>query len=103
MNIRLAVVILFTTVALGCGDGIVIISVNTGTIVSAPFCGAGTGRFDMQNQGGLVILVVINSDTQIFTANGRPGRCTDLGAGAQVRVSGPQQGTQVTARSVRVE
>ena len=37
MNMRLAVVILFTTVDLGCGDGIVIISVNTGTIVSAPF------------------------------------------------------------------
>ena len=90
-------------VALGCGEGVIIIGVNSGVIISAPFCDNGTGRFDLQDQGGLVLLVVINSDTVIFAAGGHPGRCTDLTVGARVQVRGPRQGAEVTARSVSIE
>jgi hypothetical protein len=47
--------------------------------------------------------VVIGSDTVIVNANGRPGRCTDLTVGSHVNVTGPQQGMQITARSVTLE
>ena len=94
---------LLATVVWGCGDGIIIIAVNTGTIVSDPFCDSGTGRFDLQNQGGLFLLVVISSDTVILNADGHPGRCTDLGKGAHVLVRGPQHGNQINAQSVSVQ
>jgi len=94
---------LLTVIALGCGDGVFIVAFNSGTIVSDPFCGSGAGHFDLQNQGGLVLLVVITSNTKIFAANGTPGRCGDLTAGAFVGVRGPRRGTQVTAESVSLQ
>lgn len=102
MRAGLAILGLLAATVLGCGDGVIIIAVNTGT-VSDPFCGSGTGHFDLQSQGGLVLLVVINSDTTIIAANGGVGRCTDLTPGAHVQVRGPQQGAQITAQSVRVQ
>ena len=103
MRRALAALGLLMAVALGCGDGVVIVSFSSGTIVSDPSCGSGTGRFDLQTQGGLVLLVVMDSDTAIFVASGQQGRCADLTAGTQVQVRGPKQGTQITARSVSVE
>ena len=94
---------LLATVGWGCGDGIIIIAVNTGTIASDPFCDSGTGRFDLQNQGGLVLLVVIASDTVILNADGHPGHCSDLSKGAHVQVRGPQDGNQISAQSVNVQ
>ena len=103
MKTAIVVLALLTTVAWGCGDGVIILLINTGTIVSSPFCNGATGGFDLQNQGGLVLLVAINSDTVILRANGQPGQCRDLSLGAHVRVTGPQQGMQINARSVTLE
>jgi hypothetical protein len=99
----LVAVVFLAIMALGCGDGVIIVSVNTGIIASDPFCDSGAGHFDLRNQGGLLLLVVISSDTVIVNPDGRPGRCTDLTFGAHADVTGPQQGTQITARSVTLE
>ena len=94
---------LLMTVALGCGDGIVIIAFNSGTIVSDPSCGSGAGRFDLLNQGGLTLLVIISSDTVIFNANGQTAHCADLSKGNHVQVRGSQRGDQIDAQSVTLE
>lgn len=103
MRAALAGLILLTAVAVGCGDAVVIFSVNTGIIASPPSCGSGGGQFNLQNQGGLLLLVVINSDTVIVNPAGHPAHCSDLTVGAHVQVRGPQQGGQITARSVNLE
>ncbi len=103
MKTAIVVLALFTTVTWSCGDGVIILAINTGTIVSHPFCGGGTGGFDLQSQGGLVLLVVISSDTIILDANGQPGQCRDLSLGAHVQVTGPRQGMQINARSVDLQ
>jgi hypothetical protein len=92
-----------TLVASACGGGLIIVSVNTGTVAADPFCRDGTGSFDLREQGGLLLLVVINSNTLIVAANGGAGTCTDLSAGAVVQVRGTQHGTTITAQSVRVQ
>jgi hypothetical protein len=102
MSRLLAALGLLTIVALGCGDGVVIIAFNSGTIVSDPSCGGGTGRFDLLNQGGLTLLVIISSDTVILNPDGHPGHCTDLSRGNHVQVRGPQSGDQINAQSVTV-
>lgn len=103
MGRLLAALGLLTNIAMGCGDGIVIIAFNSGTIVSNPSCDSGTGRFDLLNQGGLTLLVIISSDTVILNANGQTGHCTDLSKGNRVQVRGPQSGDQIDAQSVTVE
>ncbi len=103
MRAALAGLAVLAAVAAGCGDAVVIISVNTGIIASAPSCGSGGGQFDLQNQAGLLLLVVINSSTVILNTAGHPAHCSDLTAGARVQVRGPQQGRQITARSVNLE
>jgi hypothetical protein len=92
-----------TAVVLGCGDGIVIIAFNSGTIVSDPSCGGGGGQFELVNQGGLMLLVIISSDTVIFNADGHTGYCGDLSKGNHVQVRGPQSGGRIDAQSVTVE
>ena len=88
----------------GCGsDGVFIISFNAGTIDGDPSCRNNGGQFDLRNQGGLLLLVVITSDTSIILANGNRGTCNNLAANEHVQVRGPQQGTNITAQSVTVQ
>ena len=86
-----------------CGNGVLIISVNTGTIVGAPICHGPGGQFQLRNQGGLVVLVVITSNTQIVLAGGGVGACSDLPADGPVRVSGQQTTDRIVASSITVE
>jgi hypothetical protein len=88
---------------LGCGDGVVLITFNTGTIVDDPICEGRMGRFDLREQGGLVLVVLVNDGTQIFLATGFRGSCADLTADALVQVRGPRTGDTVTAQSVQVQ
>ena len=85
-----------------CGDGLFIISVNTGVIVGNPDCQGAGGHFQLRNQGGLVVLVVITSNTSIIVA-GTSGTCSDLVADSSVEVSGHQSGDQLVASSITVE
>jgi hypothetical protein len=85
-----------------CGNGVVIISVNSGVIVGAPVCQGSGGQFQLRNQGGLVVLVVITDNTRIVIAGGT-GSCADLSPDTAVEVSGHQNGDHVVANSVTVE
>jgi len=87
----------------GCGsDGVFIISFTAGTIDGDPTCRTDGGQFDLRDQGGLVLLVILTSSTQIVVG-GSHGTCKDLNPNAPVRVSGPRQGDSITAQSVQVQ
>jgi hypothetical protein len=90
-------------VLLACGDGSFLIIFNSGTIVRGPVCEPGGGRFDIRDQGGLLVLVVIDSETDIFLSSGSIGTCSDLAVGAVVEVSGTGDGERITADEVRVQ
>jgi hypothetical protein len=85
----------------GCGDGVFLISVNSGIIDGAPQCSGGRGQFDLRQQGGLRVLVVITSSTRVVVSSGS-GSCTDLRAGQPVEVSGRDSGGRVVASTVTV-
>jgi len=87
----------------GCGNGTFIISVNSGVIVGDPRCASAGGDFQLRDQGGLVVLVVITSTTRIVVASGGSGRCTDLFAGSAVEVAGRQSGDRITATEITVQ
>jgi hypothetical protein len=89
-------------VALACGDGSFVLIINSGTIVRDPSCGPAGGSFQMRDQGGLVVLVVIDDQTKIFASSGSTGACTDLAAGAVVSVSGTGNDRRIAADEVRV-
>lgn len=82
-----------------CGDGLLIISVNTGVIVGNPSCQNAGGQFQLRDQGGLTVLVVITSNTHIIVA-GTTGSCFDLPPNASVEVSGHQSGNHLVASSI---
>jgi hypothetical protein len=87
----------------GCGsDGVFFISFASGTIADDPTCRSNGGQFNLRDQGGLLVLVIINSDTLIFVGSGQ-GTCHDLGRNDPVNVRGPRQGSQITAQRVQVE
>lgn len=85
----------------GCGDGVFIISVNSGVIAGAPRCGGAGGQFDLREPGGLQVLVVITSSTRILVSSGT-GACADLRAGQPVEVSGRESGDRLVAGTVTV-
>ena len=86
----------------GCGDGVFIISFNSGVIVGDPQCSGSGGQFNLRNQGGLQVLVVITSSTQIVVASVGGGTCNDLFAGAPVEVSGRDSGDHIVASTITV-
>ena len=85
---------------MGCGDGVFIISFNSGVIAGSPACRGAGGQFQLRDQGGLQVLVVITSTTRIFVSSGT-GVCRDLVAGQPVEVSGRQSGDRIVASEIR--
>ncbi len=96
---RLALAAALTVV--GCGDGVFIISFNSGIVADDPSCSGGGGQFDLRQSGGLEVLVVITSTTRVFVSSGT-GSCRDLFAGQSVEVSGRQSGERIVANTVTV-
>ena len=100
MRVFLAIALLCLLLG-GCGnDGFVFIAVNTGFVVSN---GASAGQFNMRNDGGLTLIVVIGSGTPIFLPNGTLGTCSNIQPGTQVSVRGPTQNGRVTASQVHLQ
>jgi hypothetical protein len=85
-----------------CGDAVVFFSVSFGTVAGNPTCGNGDGRFDLCDQQGLILVVFIDSDTQILAPNGHAAQCADIAPGAQVQVDGRREATTIAARSVQL-
>lgn len=103
MRTRILVLAALLSLSLAaCGDGTFIIRVNSGVIVGPPRCQATGGQFDLRDQGGLLVLVVITSSTRIVVAGAGPGACTDLSANAPVDVSGRRSGDRIVASSITV-
>jgi hypothetical protein len=88
--------------ATACGDGNFIIVFNSGVIVGDPQCRGSGGSFQLREQGGLVLLVVITSTTRIVVSSGAPGTCSDLSSGTPVEVSGRESDAQIVATSITV-
>lgn len=84
-----------------CGDGLLIVSFNSGVIVGAPQCTGTGGQFDLRNTGGLQVLVVITSSTHIIVSSGT-GSCSDLFAGQPVDVHGHDSGDHIVATTITV-
>ena len=99
--LRLLLAALVFTVA-ACGDGTFIIAFNSGVIVGSPQCSGGGGQFNLRDQGGLQVLVVITSSTHIFVSGGGSGSCNDLFAGDPVEVSGRDSGDHIVASQITV-
>ena len=103
MKTVLAALLLAATL-FGCGsNGVFIISFNSGIIAGDPTCRNNGGQFDMRNQGGLLLLVILTSNSTVVLANGNRGTCRDLSANASVQVRGPQNGNQISAQTVTLE
>ena len=103
MKRSLVALCLLSAVLLSCGDdGVVFISVNLGTVASDPDCDPGGGRFDLRDEQGFVLLVIIDSSTTIFLSSGASGDCTDLVAGGRVEVRGGESQGRINAQEVRL-
>jgi hypothetical protein len=102
-RIKRAVLAAFLLAAVSCGDGVIIFRTNFGTVAGTPTCSGSTGHFDLREQSGLLIVVVINSDTRVVLVGGSLGTCSDVHDGNTVRVQGNEDSGQITAREVQIE
>jgi hypothetical protein len=95
----LAVIVLWA----GCGSDVIIIArTNLGTVGTDASCSGNSGEFPLHETSGLVVLIIINSDSSIFLANGLRGECRDVTAGSRVSVRGTPAGDQIRAEEVRL-
>jgi len=84
----------------GCSDDTV--TVEVASIISDPVCEDATGQFDLLAPGGVVLIVLIDDQTQIVLATGADGTCADLSRNANVEVEGDLQGQTLRADSIRL-
>jgi hypothetical protein len=97
----LVLVLLWGLLPAACGDGgVVLLSFSSGTVVGDANCRDGAGDFSLRDQGGLLLLIVIGSDTTIVRLNGSKGDCTDVRAGAMADVRGVDHGGRISAQNV---
>ncbi len=96
------IVLLLATLLAACGDAVVFFSTNLGVVASEPICGNGSGRFDLRDQQGLILVVLIDNGTSIFAANGHAAQCTDIAPGEQVKVGGRREATTISAQSIQL-
>ena len=101
----MAVALLLSLLAcvMGCGDdGLIIISFRSGIVVGDVDCGTGGGSFDLRDQQGLTILVIITDDTEIFFAGGNFGTCGDIRQNSAVEVRGPEDSGTIRAQTIQL-
>lgn len=93
---------LFASLA-ACGDGgLVIISFRSGTVVGDVDCGSGGGSFDLFDQQGFTLFVVITDDTDIVLASGNFGTCDDIRRNSAVEVRGPEDNGTIRAQTIQL-
>lgn len=87
----------------GCGDdGLIVVSFRSGVVVGDVDCGAGGGSFDLFDQQGFTVLVIITDDTDIFLASGNFGTCDDIGRRTAVQVRGPEDNGTIRAQTIQL-
>jgi len=102
-----AVALLLCTLAcasgLGCGDdGLIIVSFRSGVVVGDVDCGAGGGSFNLFDQEGFTLLVIIGDDTDIILASGNFGTCDDISRRSTVEVRGPEDNGTIRAQTIQL-
>jgi hypothetical protein len=87
----------------GSGDGGFAIVVNFGVIAATPACDGDSGEFPLEQAGGLVVIVIVNDQTEILLASGGRGTCADLRAGLSAEVRGAEERDRITAERVTIQ
>jgi hypothetical protein len=98
-----ALLLYLLAVIAGCGDdGLIIISFRSGVVVGDVDCGSGGGSFDLLDQQGLTIVVIITDDTDIILASGNFGTCGDIRSSSAVEVMGPEDNGTIRAETIQL-
>ena len=103
MASRLVAFAVLLAVAQSCGDAIILVSTSFGTVASDARCDPTSGRFDLRDEQGLILIVAIDSDTTILLASGATGSCSNLVAGTPVEVRGKEGQGKIDATEVRLQ
>lgn len=74
---------------------------SSGTIVDDAPCD-GDGDFPLREESGLIVLVVVDGDTDIRLASGFAASCDDLVEGVEASVRGPEEGGRIRADEIEI-
>ena len=87
-----------------CGtDTSLSIRFSSGTITNDARCSGGGGNFPLEQQDGLVVIVIVRDDTTIVHASsGIPARCADLVEGTRANVQGTDDNGEIQADQVDI-
>jgi hypothetical protein len=87
-----------------CGSGTSLsVHFSSGTITDNARCSGGGGDFPLEQQDGLVVIVIVRDDTTIVHASsGEPGRCADLTEGTRASVQGTNDDGRIQADEVSI-
>lgn len=94
---------LWTVALLGCGsDTSVLFQTSFGSVTADASCSGPGGQFPLRNEQGFTLTVIVTEQTTIVRANGSFGACSDITAGARVRVRGPENDGRIDAGDVQL-
>jgi hypothetical protein len=87
-----------------CGsDTSVSIRFSSGTITDTAHCSGGDGQFPLEQQNGLVVIIIVTDNTTIIHASsGKPARCADLTEGTRANVQGADDNGDIRADQVEI-
>jgi hypothetical protein len=101
--VALALLLALVAAPLGCGDDTVIVfATNLGTIDQDATCTGGGGEFPLRQQSGLIVIVILSSDSHIFLPGGIIGTCNNLTAGTRTSVRGSEDNGRIHASEVHI-
>ena len=87
----------------GCGDDVSLsVRFSSGTVSETAQCGGGRGQFQLRQQDGLSVTILITEDTTIVRADFTPATCGDLVKGERVSVRGPEDDGRIRADEVQL-
>lgn len=76
---------------------------SSGTIADDARCSGGGGNFPLEQQDGLVVIVIITDNTTIIHASsGKPAPCVDLTKGTRASVQGTDDDGRIQADEVSI-
>jgi hypothetical protein len=95
--------LLLVLASAGCGDDVSLsVRFSSGTVSETAQCGGSGGRFQLRQQDGLTVTVLITEDTTIVRADFSPASCADVVKGEQVSVRGADDGGRIRADEVEL-
>jgi hypothetical protein len=95
--------LLLGLVACGSDSSFFSIRFSSGTITDSAHCSGGSGQFPLEQQNGLVIVVIVTDNTTIIHASsGKPARCPDLIEGVRANVRGTDDNGDIRADQVEI-